>query len=196
MTRAAKAKPLRADAVRNRLRVLEVAQKTFATEGLSVPIDEIARRVGVGVGTVYRHFPTKEALLAAIVVDRMSRLVADAHALADAEDPGAAFFGFLEQWVDEAAAKKDLHDAIAASGFVLPPALRRDLKSAMKRLLDRAREAGAVRPDIDVEELLALVKGTFVAVAAMGGEARTRHRVLAVVCDGLRARQTVKSRGR
>ena len=69
------AKPLRADAARNRARVLEIAYETFAAEGLSVPIDEIARRAGVGAGTVYRHFPTKEALFRAVVESRMRRLI-------------------------------------------------------------------------------------------------------------------------
>ena len=68
-------RPMRADAARNRARVLEVAYETFAADGLSVPIDEIARRAGVGAGTVYRHFATKEALFHAVVKDRMQHLV-------------------------------------------------------------------------------------------------------------------------
>ncbi len=67
-------KPMRADAARNRAKVLEVAYETFAAEGLAVPIDEIARRAGVGAGTVYRHFPTKEALFGAVFEDRMRRI--------------------------------------------------------------------------------------------------------------------------
>ena len=69
------AKPLRADAARNRARVLETAYETFAAEGLSVPIDEIARRAGVGAGTVYRHFPTKEDLFRAVVDSRIRRII-------------------------------------------------------------------------------------------------------------------------
>src|SRR5260370_4133101 len=81
---------MRADARRNRARVLEVAQAVFATEGLAVPIDEIARRAGVGAGTVYRHFPTKEALFEAIVISRVERLTEEGGSLASAEDPGPA----------------------------------------------------------------------------------------------------------
>ncbi|HWL86935.1 MAG TPA: helix-turn-helix domain-containing protein, partial [Polyangiaceae bacterium] len=100
-------RPLRADALRNRQRVLEVAQAVFATEGLAVPIDEIARRAGLGVGTLYRHFPTKEALFEAIVVSRVQHSIDDARALADAADPGAAFFDFLVRVVDEGVKKRD-----------------------------------------------------------------------------------------
>src|ERR1700730_6420719 len=93
------ARPLRADAVRNRARLLEVAYETFAAEGLSVPVDEIARRAGVGAGTVYRHFPTKEALFQAVIQDRMQRLVDDGYALLESAGPGEALFSFLRSMV-------------------------------------------------------------------------------------------------
>src|SRR3954470_16851858 len=95
------ARPLRADAVRNRERVLEVAYETFAEEGLSVPIDEIARRAGVGAGTVYRHFPTKEPLFEAIASDRIQYLIDSAARFAEAQDPGEAFLGYLALLIDE-----------------------------------------------------------------------------------------------
>ena len=97
---------LRADAERNRQRVLQVAQELFATEGLAVPIDGIARRAGLGVGTLYRHFPTKEALFEAIVVGRMEQLVEAARAGARAHDRGGAFFGFLTRMVEEGRRRK------------------------------------------------------------------------------------------
>src|SRR5436189_3893468 len=92
-------RPLRADAARNRARVLKVAYQTFAAEGLAVPIDEIARRAGVGAGTVYRHFPTKEELYRAVIEDRLSRIVDDGRALLASQDPGQALFGFLRSMV-------------------------------------------------------------------------------------------------
>ena len=85
-------RPLRADAARNRARVLEVAYDTFAAEGLTVPIDEIARRAGVGAGTVYRHFPTKEALVVAVAEDRVRRIAERARTLLAVEGPGQALF--------------------------------------------------------------------------------------------------------
>src|SRR6476646_1143120 len=92
-------RPLRADAARNRARVLEVAYETFAADGLSVPIDEIARRAGVGAGTVYRHFPTKEALFQAVIADRMRHRIDDGRALLESEQPGQALFSFLKSMV-------------------------------------------------------------------------------------------------
>lgn len=88
---------VRADAARNRARVLEVAYQTFAADGLSVPVDEIARRAGVGAGTVYRHFPTKEALFQAVIADRMHRIIDKGHALLKSKHPGDALFAFLDR---------------------------------------------------------------------------------------------------
>src|SRR5919112_2327333 len=125
---AGKPRPLRADAARNRARVLAVAYQTFAREGLSVPIDEIARRAGVGAGTVYRHFPTKEALFRAIVASRLQRLIDYGTPLLDADDPGAAFFAFLALLVEEGEKDQGLVEALAGVGFdiaaVMPDAER------------------------------------------------------------------------
>ena len=93
---ATEARPLRADAQRNRTRILDAAEVVFAAEGIEVPVDTIAEKAGVGVGTLYRHFPTKEKLCEAILLERLAGLTEDARAQADAADPGAAFFGFLE----------------------------------------------------------------------------------------------------
>ena len=87
-TDAPGARPMRADAVKNRQRILDAAEAIFATEGLSVPIDTVAERAGVGVGTLYRHFPTKEALFEAIVTARLEYLLELARAHAGAADPG------------------------------------------------------------------------------------------------------------
>src|SRR5579859_6404710 len=132
-------RPLRADAVRNRENVLRAARDAFAESGYGVPLDEIAARAGVGPGTVYRHFPTKEALFEAVVTARVQDLVADARARADAADPGDAFFGFLARIAAESAAKRDLPDAISITG-----SLREDLLAALDVLLGRAQRADAV----------------------------------------------------
>jgi AcrR family transcriptional regulator len=187
-----KKRPLRADAERNRQRVLEVAQTVFATEGLAVPIDEVARRAGLGVGTLYRHFPTKEALFLAIVLDRMERLAADAAAGAEAPDPGEAFFRFLERMVEEGSAKRDLVDALSGTSLDFGRAakeVKKRLHDALALLLARAQKVGAVREDVGVLEVLALVTGTFASMDRLGsGGARGRERLFAVVCDGLRGR--------
>src|SRR3954453_10516153 len=92
---AAGDQPLRADAQRNRQRVLDAARDAFAEVGFAVPLDDIAARAGVGPGTVYRHFPTKEALFQAVITARVTDLVTTARQHAEAPDPGAAFFAFL-----------------------------------------------------------------------------------------------------
>src|SRR6476469_7947322 len=112
------ARPLRADAARNRARVLEVAYETFAADGLSVPIDEIARRAGVGAGTVYRHFPTKEDLYRAVVADRIEYLIDSGHALLRGDDPAEALFAFLRSMVLQwGAADQGLVEALAGVGI-------------------------------------------------------------------------------
>ena len=180
----AKKRGLRADAERNRRHVLVVAQEVFAREGLAVPIDEIARRAGLGVGTLYRHFPTKEALFAAIVVDRMDQIAEQARAAVDADDPVAAFFGFLEHMVSEGAKKKDFMNALGgAAAHTKMPESKALFRRALGELLKRAQAAGGVRRDVTVVDVLALVQGVF---AVSGTDARTRARHLAILSDGLR----------
>lgn len=184
-----KPRALRADAERNRQRVLEVAQEVFATEGLSVPIDEIARRAGLGVGTLYRHFPTKEALFAAIVVLRMDDVVADARASLESEAPGEAFFAFLQRLVDGWQKKKDLIDALMRAGVELADLSRakEELHRELGKLLARAQRAGAVRDDVSIQEIMALIAGAMGTLERSGITAKGRERMLAVIFDGLRA---------
>lgn len=185
------ARPLRADALRNRQRVLEVAQEVFATDGLAVPIDEIAQRAGVGVGTLYRHFPTKEALYAAVVLSRLEAATADAHALARSPDPGVAFFGFVERLVQQSSAKKDLTEALAATGPEFKESLggaKKELRLALAKLLARAQRVGAVRKDATVDDVFALMHGPLAAMGRGDANSAARARLLSIVCDGLRVR--------
>jgi len=185
-------RPLRADAVRNRARVLDAAHAAFAAEGLAVPLDEIARRAGVGAGTVYRHFPTKEALFEAVIGDRLLALAADAEArLASDGDAGEAFFGFFFAMIVDADAKADLAEALAAAGVGLRPETRQaaaQLQEGFSALMESAQRAGAVRTDVTVHDLHAL------AVGAMAAEKRSaadpdseRGKLTRLICDGLRA---------
>jgi AcrR family transcriptional regulator len=189
-------RPLRADARRNRERVLEAAESVLATEGVSVPIDEVARRACVGVGTVYRQFPTKEALLEAIMLRRMERLVEEARSRAGAEDPGAAFFGFLEHLVAEATRKRDLADALGGAGIDVDAKaaspVAQELTDAVAELLERAQRSGAVRTDVGMPELFGLVAGTCMAAERGFPMACAPQRMLGIVFDGLRP----KARGR
>jgi AcrR family transcriptional regulator len=182
-------RPLRADARRNRARVLEAARSAFAAEGMSVPLDEIARRAGVGAGTVYRHFPTKEALFEAVILDRVQRLVEDSRSLRDADDPAAAFFEFLSTLATEATAKRELSDALAGSGVDLTVALADvigELNTELEGLLRRAQAVGAVRGDVGIADLIALLKGILLAVQRHEGGGDLPQRLMAVIRDGLR----------
>ena len=190
MTRRAprRGRPLRADAQRNRARILEAAEVVFAAEGIEVPVDTIAEKAGVGVGTLYRHFPTKEKLCEAILLERLSSLTLDARALAEAEDPAAAFFGFLEHVVEEGAAKRDLLVAVMGAGVEFEVAaadVKEELREAVGALLRRAQSVGAVRPDVTAAMVMSLWS------APPARRPRTRRGapasdLLAIICDGLR----------
>ena len=180
-------RPLRADAQRNRARILEAAEEVFAVEGIEVPVDLIAERAGVGVGTLYRHFPTKEKLCEAVLLDRLVALTADARALADAEDPAGAFFGFLTHVVEEGVAKRDLMVAVMGAGVEFEESaaeVKEDLHDAIGVLLRRAQEVGAVRPDVTPAAVVSLVGATCQASAHTDGAPACD--LLAIVCDGLR----------
>jgi AcrR family transcriptional regulator len=175
---------LRADARRNRARILAVAVQAFATEGLSVPVQEIARRAGVGTGTVSRHFPTKEALFEAILLSRAGQLTEEATALLDDAEPGAAFFSFFSKLIGEGAANLGLAEALTGAGYDLDAAARRDgvdPMTALDRLLGRAQRAGAVRPDVDVADVKALIGGCL----ARAGDPAALDRMVAVARQGL-----------
>jgi AcrR family transcriptional regulator len=186
MTAKPRATPrLRADAQRNRARVLEVAQGIFAAEGIGVPIAEIAKRAGVGIGTVYRQFPTKESLFAAIVQNKIDRLADEAASLADDARPDVAFFALLDRMVADSAQKRDLVDALAGAGVdvkSVAAASSRRLRVALGNLLRRAQAAGAVRRDVNVAELLALMAATLEAARRTG---TSSTRLFAVTRDGL-----------
>jgi AcrR family transcriptional regulator len=184
-------KPLRADAERNRRHLLETAQEVFASEGLGIPIDEVARRAGLGVGTLYRHFPTKEALFEAILVDRMDRVAAKAEGLADAKDAGGALFSVIEVLASESAKKKDFVHALG-SGFQASKALlttKQRFRAALDALLARAQRAKQVRADVTTGDVLALLHGVL-SVPDASPETRKRH--LAIVLDGLRCRPAAR----
>ncbi len=182
-------RPLRADARRNRAKVLEAAEEVFAAQGLAVPIDEVARRAGVGVGTVYRHFPTKQALFEAIVVAHIEALVEKGEGLCTAEDPGTVLFTFISELVDLAVKKKDLSDELARAGVEseqLVGGVKERLERCFDVLLERAQGSGVVRPDINRADVIALVMGTCMAANQPGCSESTK-RLVGVLCDGFRA---------
>lgn len=178
----------RADARRNRARVLEVAAEVFAAEGLSVPVSEIARRAGVGTGTVGRHFPTKQDLFAAILLRRLEELVGEAARLAETRDAGAAFFAYFALLVREGAANRGLAEALAGAGYDLEGAATRaglDVTGGLRELLTAAQAAGAVRGDVGYADVKALMNGCLTRTDRPGPALDT---VISIVADGLRPR--------
>jgi AcrR family transcriptional regulator len=184
------ARPMRADAVKNRARILEAAEEIFASEGISVPVDRVAERAGLGVGTLYRHFPTKEALFEAIVVSRLEQLLELVRAQCAAPDPGPALFSFLREFAGQAAAKRDLFDALGSAGIDIKSQcfeMMDEMKRNIDQLRQRAVEVGAVRSDVSSEEMIGLIVGTCQAGGHDGIDDAAVQRMVEIVCDGLRA---------
>jgi len=185
-------RPLRADARRNREKVLASAAAAFAEGGLEAQVEDIARRAGVGVGTVYRHFPTKEALVDALAAEHFGRL-ADIAETALAEDGGPWDTFAAAIWRSAHAAAGDVAWCELIGGH--PSAVqatsrgRARLAAAMGGLIARAQAGGAMRPDATVEDIRTIMCGFgHVAAAQRAGAGLDWERYLEIALDGLRAR--------
>jgi AcrR family transcriptional regulator len=181
----------RVDARANRGRILDVAEEVFGKGGESASTEEVARLAGVGIATVFRHFPTKAALLEAVLVRRFDRLREQAEALLNAADPGKAFLDFFSHLVADAAAKIAIAEALLDAGGDSDgdAAQASDgLRRAVGALLQHAQQAGAVRGDAELPEVYALLVGTSRAAAHAHLDEEARARLLAIVFDGLAPR--------
>jgi AcrR family transcriptional regulator len=170
---------LRADARRNLERVLDAATEAFAASGPDVSIDEIARAAGVGHGTVFRRFPTKDDLMYAVIERHVAQMCAIAEAALESADPGAAFFDFVHQIAELAMSTPGLHKCVVHCGEKPRGA---ELDALGRKVVARAQRAGAVRNDLQPEEV-----GPLVRAALMAAPPGQWQRYLAVVLDGLRA---------
>lgn len=172
--RPASTEPRRADAVANRAKVMAAAREAFETQGFAASLDEIARRAGVGAGTVHRHFRTKAELVEAVLAAAVEDLVVAANSYASSDDAGVALRNFLVRLVTEGAAAHELAarlqvDAGNVEAAVSGPVA--ELDRAMGLLLRRARDAGTVRHDLDDRDLAAIVAAAHAAyVHPAGGE--------------------------
>jgi len=181
---------MRADARRNRERVLAAAEEVFGELGASASTEEVARRAGVGIGTVFRHFPTKEELYEAIVVRRLSRLLEEAPV--DTDDAAEAFRSFFTRIVDEAAAKKAFADTMAVVAIDVTKSTSGagdKIRDTIGVLLARAQAAGAIRSDVTKAEVMVLLAGACMA-ADRTADVDLRNRSLSVLFDGLAPRRT------
>lgn len=182
---------LRADARRNRERILEAARAAFAEEGIDAGMSGIAERAGVGVGTLYRRFPTKDALVEALMLDHMERIVERGEAtIRDEPDPWKAFVRYLRFLVEQKSCDEGLVELFAgrvATSDEMRSARRR-VEAQIRNLMRRAREAGTLRPDVAVGDIGVLLSSVCSARWLHGDRGRQlNERFLSVVVDGLRA---------
>jgi AcrR family transcriptional regulator len=187
-------RPLRADARRNRARVVAAAAAAFAEAGLDAQVEDIARRAGVGVGTLYRHFPTKDALVAALAEEHFERL-ADAVEAAledDATDDGwEAFTTTIWRIADTVAADVAWCEIVGGHPTAVQAASRGQhrLAAATSALLARAQESGQMRADVTFGDISTIMCGFgHIAAAQRAGAALDWKRYLDIALDGLRAR--------
>jgi AcrR family transcriptional regulator len=166
------------------------ARALFAREGVDVTVEEITHHAGVGMGTLYRHFPTKEELIDAVLEDSFAELVELAERAAAEEDAWAGFASFLEQALERHAANRGLKDVVASSGHgrQRAQAIRARIQPLLRRLVERAEAQGTLRPDFAAEDL-PLVFWTASRVIEMTATVAPDHwrRYLGLVLDGLRA---------
>ena len=181
------ARPMRADARRNYEKVLAAAREAFAEGGESTALEEIARRAGVGIGTLYRHFPNRQALLEALYVNEVEEVCRSA-ALPDDGDAWEALNGWFERLIGYLATKRALaHELLNYLDRDAPlfQECRASLFAAGEPLLKRAQKAGAVRPDVEFSDVMQMVMG--IAKIPASDPAQTDH-ILRIALDGLRYR--------
>ena len=182
------APPMRADARRSHDRLLAAATAAFAENGADAPLEDIARRAGVGIGTLYRHFPTRLDLQEAVFRTQVSAVCAQGEELAGSPSAGEAFAGWLRVLATYLVTKRGLaHALIAARGqnSEVISTCSQTMRDTAGRLLERAQQAGAVRQDLTPMDVMMLVHGVVVATERTPEQA---DRLLSLTLDGLRAR--------
>jgi AcrR family transcriptional regulator len=181
--------PKRADARRNYDRLLAAAAAAFAQHGADdVSLEEIARRAGVGIGTLYRHFPNRQALLEAVYKDQVDALDALATKLLVAESPGAALGDWMRAFVAFARTKRTLSSAIAATigkDSQLMSSCSMILRGCTDSLLARAQEAGEARPDVQSPDIFRLTHGVIMATDAAPSDPGQPERLIGLIIDSV-----------
>ncbi|MGK5741072.1 TetR/AcrR family transcriptional regulator [Micromonospora sp. URMC 103] len=181
-------RPLRADAQRNRRRILEAADEVFAEHGPQGTTEEVARRAGVAIGTVFRHFPTKAELLRALMKRLLQQVTDDADALVAQGDPRTALLEFFTRLVERTTANRSVVGLLAAEGIEVPlTGALGSLTGVVQELLRRGQRAGGIRPDIRVDEVMALLVSACQGALIGGWSPELRQRTLAVMFAGLTA---------
>ncbi|WP_372784371.1 TetR/AcrR family transcriptional regulator [Phenylobacterium sp.] len=177
----------RADAERNRERLIDAAKAAFADKGPDVSLEEIARRAGVGIGTLYRHFPTRDAIVEAVYRREVRQLAEAATRLLETRPPGEALHEWMRLFVDYIATKKVIASALGAivGGAELYAASGAQIIGAMSLLVRRAADSGDIRADADPEDLLRALVGFTYGNASPGWQP-SALRLIDILMDGLR----------
>lgn len=179
---------MRADARRSHGKLLAAATEAFAEHGAGAPLEEIARRAGVGIGTLYRHFPTRLALQEAVFRNQVAAVCEEGERLAASPSPGEAFAGWLRTLANYLVTKRGLAGAlIAAQGkdSEMVSSCSQVIRGTAARLLERAQQAGTVRSDLTASDVMMLVHGVTAATERTPDQA---GRLLSLMLDGLRPR--------
>ncbi|MEU6116168.1 helix-turn-helix domain-containing protein [Streptomyces sp. NPDC047117] len=184
------ARPMRADARRNYERLLAEARTAFTERGTDTSLEDIARRAGVGIGTLYRHFPDRTALMGAVFQCEVEALLARARELGDAPQPCAALVEWLRAIITHASTYRGLSRALMAAPADESSGLARcsrPMREAGGVLLTRAQQSGAVRPDVDIRDLMQLTNGIALAAEESPDDPELADRLLTLTLTGLKA---------
>ncbi len=180
-------RPRRADAVRNRERVLAAAEEVFAESGLKAQVEEVARRAGVGVGTVCRHFPTKQALVEAVLTSMFESVLEQAREALAGPDPAEAFERFFINLPEFHRRHRAFAEQMANEFELTALPVRNELMGAVSELVARAQAAGAIRTDIGPADVSLLFSAVAHATAIPGDlQPMLRERYVRIILDGLR----------
>jgi AcrR family transcriptional regulator len=187
MSEQTQVKRPRADAERNRARLLDAAKAAFSS-GQTPTLDQIARAAGVGIGTLYRHFPTREALVEALYRKELADLCGAADELLKSRAPERALRAWMDVFANYVAAKREMADALRAvfaAGSVTVSQAREELTVAVRTILDAGVADGTLRDDVRPEDVVAMIVGAFTATSLAGGQEQ-RGRMFDLLVDAIR----------
>ncbi len=185
-------RPVRSDARRNREKLVAVARAAFAAADGTVALETIAREAGVGIGTLYRHFPTREALVEAVYAAELDDVTASAPALLGELPPEAALRAWMDRYSAFVETKRGMADSLRASlasGRIATPATRRRITAAIGSILDAGALAGTLRAGVDPEDVTLMLLGVFLSTSA-DQDADRIGRLLNLIVDALRPELT------
>jgi AcrR family transcriptional regulator len=188
----ARQKRPRADAERNRQRLVEAARAAFSSGPTPVTMDQVAREAGVGIGTLYRHFPTREALVEALYRKELADLCASVDDLLATRAPGDALRAWMDRFADYVTAKREMAETLRtvfASGTVTVSQAREELARAVSAVLKADAATGTLRDDVRPEDIVALIVGSFAATSLAGGREQL-DRMLDLLVDAVRRPRT------